>query len=592
MQLIKSKTQTQVISRHYSLTFYNKGNKAYFSIPRKRFYYALSLLGACNTVGKLDVTKNISRLGFKKKTGVIFASFEETSSLWLKKTHVITMSENDIIHTITVKGRGNVDKLYFFRGFSGECEYGSAPGFDRIFSAAPNFHERAYFHPSERVAIDQYITPFAGGTCLASPYCFFGLNDSREKQWVGVGPAARPGQNLFESFEMNPEHRIQQTPWAPDNMLGGGFSLVYSGNLRIDGEYTFPELLITFGDSEWQALERHVGYQKRNKLIPAAKLKIPRKWLEPIFCGWHEQGACIDFGQNRDDQVTSLSDICTEANHEKWLALLEKNDLKPGTIIIDASWQKNTVDNIADESKFPDLRGFIDKCHARNQLVLLWMVLWNEKDLIEDECIKRDGKALRFDPTNPKYEKRVRAFVKRMISSEPGCYNADGIKIDGMLQAPNGKKLEVHGNIYGLELQKKFLSIIHDEVKSHKKDGIVSVFSAHPYLRDVIDMVRIGDMYTVKASCEDTMVHRAKIYKSLMPDVPIDSDGQFGHNILDKWIDIFETQARIGIPTLYCCEYAKRQRFFTDAIVNKFSKNDYAYLAGIVKKYRARLGRA
>jgi len=30
------------------------------------------------------------------------------------------------------------------------------------------------------------------------------VNDRRERPWVGVGPAAKPGENLFGSFEMNP----------------------------------------------------------------------------------------------------------------------------------------------------------------------------------------------------------------------------------------------------------------------------------------------------------------------------------------------------------------------------------------------------
>ena len=590
MRLTKKRTHTEILTKNYLLSFYPGEKKAILKIPGKRFYYVLPLLAACNKPGKIDFTEDTTPLIFRKESDSIILSFEEKSSLWNKKTHIITMTENEILYKCIVEGKGKVDKIYFFRGFKNGKESGSAPGFDRIFSAAPNFHEKMYFHPSDYITIDAGISEFAGGNCLASPYYFYGLNDSRENIWVGVGPAVKPGENQFDSFEMNPRCKINQTKWAPDNMLGGGFAYVYNGHLKIDGEYKFPPLLFTFGNSEWDVLKKHSTYSRKKNLIPNNKRRVPKKWLEPIFCGWHEQVAITFEGAKRDDEMgTSVFNTATQKNYRRWLKILEKNNCKPGTIIIDAQWQLDKGNNIVNPQKFPDLRGFIDKCHRDNQLVLLWIDLWNKEGVPDDECILQDGKAKTVDPTNPKYEERLRKSIRRIILSEDKCYNADGIKVDGMLNLRIGKNLKVKGNLYGLELQKKILLIISDEAKKCKKGAIIQVFTPHPYLSDVIDMVRLGDMYTVKASCEDSMLHRARIYKTLMPGVPIDTDGQFVHNILKNWRDIFELQAKIGIPTLYCAENAYHSRFFSGVTVDKLKKEDYKFFSKVIVDYRKRM---
>ena len=73
MQLIKEKTYTQVKAENYSISFYNKGHKTLLSIPGKRFHYMLPLLGACNTVEKLDFTKSTSPFSFNKKNVLLKA---------------------------------------------------------------------------------------------------------------------------------------------------------------------------------------------------------------------------------------------------------------------------------------------------------------------------------------------------------------------------------------------------------------------------------------------------------------------------------------------------------------------------------------
>lgn len=567
-------------------------NKANFtgilSLPEGNFHYYLPLRFACTRPGEIDFSLNRSACKLSGRADSAIVSFSEKTSLWEKKEIELAFSERQILAAVRVFGSGTVDRIYFFRGFENGREYGCAPGFDRIFTASPNFHEKIYFHPSDYLSIDAFITEFAGGACLASPYYFYSLNNSGEQKWVGAGPVAEPGENLFDSFEMNPKFHIGQTQWPPDNQLGGGFSLAYNGHLPVRDEYRFPGLLLTFGESEWDTLRKHVEYQRAMGMIPEPHRNVPEKWLEPIFCGWHEQGVTVDFGAARDDQAgADIFDVCTEENHLKWLDILEKNNCRPGSVIVDAKWQIDTGNNVADPRKFPDMRRFIEGRHRNRQLVFLWHILWTKEGVPAAECILKNGEPLAGDPTNPAHEARIRNWVRRMFSSDRDGYNADGIKIDGMLAVPGGGNLQMNKAIYGLELQKYILSIIHDEAKKHKRDAVISVFSAHPYLGDVIDMVRIGDMFTVKASCQDTMLHRSQIYKTLLPGVPIDTDGQFAHNIIEDWRTIFARQAQIGIPTLYCATAAKRHRFFGDAVISRFTPEDYLFFADVLEKYRS-----
>jgi hypothetical protein len=45
-----------------------------------------------------------------------------------------------------------------------------------------------------------------------------------------------------------------------------------------------------------------------------------------------------------------------------------------------------------------------------------------------------------------------------------------------------------------LELLRLYLSIIHDEARAIKADALIMAHTPHPYLTDVVDMIRLNDM--------------------------------------------------------------------------------------------------
>ena len=114
-----------------------------------------------------------------------------------------------------------------------------------------------------------------------------------------------------------------------------------------------------------------------------------------------------------------------------------------------------------------------------------------------------DGEPVSFDPTNPMFIKRLKDGIRRMLSSEKGCYNADGFKIDGTNSQPAGCDLKNHGSVWGHELLRQFLGTLYDESKKIKEDALISVFTANPYYHDVCDMVRLGDLYTAEGDPQE-----------------------------------------------------------------------------------------
>ena len=157
-------------------------------------------------------------------------------------------------------------------------------------------------------------------------------------------------------------------------------------------------------------------------------------------------------------------------------------------------------DMVAHPERWPDLRGWIEARQAEGIKVILWSMAWSRAGVPDDECMTKDGKPFNVDPTNPKYEARLRAMVRRLLSSAEGCYNADGLKIDGELLCPVGPGLKNQGNVWGLELQRKWLSIVYSEAKKHKSDCAIGLYQANPYVADLCDIARTADLFSVNFS--------------------------------------------------------------------------------------------
>jgi len=182
-------------------------------------------------------------------------------------------------------------------------------------------------------------------------------------------------------------------------------------------------------------------------------------------------------------------------------------------------------------------------------------------------------------------------MIRRMLSADDGCYNADGLKIDGELGCPTGPGLRNRGEVWGLELQRLYLDLIRTEARRHKPDAVIGTFVGNPYLGHPMDVVRTADMFGIKGSVEDTMRHRARILAIAHPGCPIDTDHCYWYDRRDNWIDIMPAQLDCGVPCIYHARHVWHNRPFTLPKLEEMTDAQYAVMRSVLRKYRRGLRR-
>jgi hypothetical protein len=247
-----------------------------------------------------------------------------------------------------------------------------------------------------------------------------------------------------------------------------------------------------------------------------------------------------------------------------------------GTLVIDARWfQTGGLKNV-DEGRWPNLRGFIDGNHRRDRRTLLWWSPWDPEGIPADQCVRYQppeqpqrqnrpgrlgkfgpptpGKKLAIDITLPAVRDRVRAQVRKLLGSGPGECNADGLKIDHVAAAPGMYGMQFPDGsrrLYGIEAVREYLTLLYEAVKEVKPDALLIGQSPNPYLSDVQDMVRLGDIY----SCDPSSVTAEMAFRRKMALIAdkswlVDTDGWPMPSLqaLREYVDF---QPSIGVPSLY-----------------------------------------
>ncbi|MCK5845031.1 MAG: hypothetical protein KAG97_10005, partial [Victivallales bacterium] len=187
---------------------------------------------------------------------------------------------------------------------------------------------------------------------------------------------------------------------------------------------------------------------------------------------------------------------------------------------------------------------------------------WDKDGVPDDECCRLDGEPVAVDPTNPGFRQRVRNYMRRLLSDDKDCYNADGLKVDGMTATPMGSSLTTTLPTYGFELARELLELVHNEAKAVKPDCAIGQFTAFPYFADLCDFARTGDLYTVKGDPNSTNRFRARIQRLVMPEVAIDTDGALRFNYALPDEEVLAVQNEIGVPCLYQAETLIQRRNF------------------------------
>lgn len=560
----------------YTLTFPLDRPYVYVDDQRGTRLMELFVLGSVHPLHNRDDTVSTGAWEVEETSGAIICSLRAASSLWDGKTYRFRCQPQRFTYEMEIEGSGRLAEVNYFGGYSssyprwGSGFFWSGNHFTQGFNPEPIAEETHYFAPASSAHIDLQGVPLPGkGDWFYTPppFCFAFQS---VHGWTGMGVEAQAG-----------EHR-----WTEYRYHGGRgwhLSLSYEGHTEVQGSYALPAIGFDFGPDEDAVLEAHVAaLQSGGSALTVPPQPKPDWWFEPIFCGWGSQCrlALLD--------GSAAPSFARQAIYEEFVATLTHNDVTPGIVVIDDKWQMTYGDNKVDEAKWPDLPGFIAQQHAAGRKVLLWLKAWDAEGVPVDECITNAaGRPLTVDPTNPAYQRRLRAAVRRMLAADG--YDADGFKIDFTARIPSGPGLGKHGTAWGLELMKLLLGIIYAEAKQTKSDALVMTHTPNPYLADVLDMIRLNDTLELQRLSDPAigrnmganMARRARIAAIACPQAIIDTDNW---PVRDRaaWRDYVRLQPELGVPSLYFVSHI-------DLTGEPLEAEDYALVRESWAYYRSRL---
>ena len=539
----------------------------------------------------------------------ILCTLRARSSTWADKTYRFQCAAHRFVYEITVRGRGRLAEACYFGGYAsarvrwGSGFFYSGQRFQQGFTPEPNSAEAACFSPGDTATIDLLGVPVPGrGDWFFTPppFCFAfalathpgPLPTGERGKWLALGVEAAAGGHRYTRYTYH------------GRQAAFHLTLDFEGYTEVNGEYTLPTIGFDFAESEWAALAAHVAAARARHpsgnlqsagreddhapggrmpsaptiahavgadgVRPAAVHPGNAWWREPIFCGW---GAQCNIARERGGRAP---DHARQALYEGFLATLSAHGINPGTVVIDDKWQATYGENAMDEAKWPDLPGFIREQHRAGRRVLLWLKAWDPEGVPPEACIRNAaGLPVAVDPTHPAFERRFRAAIRRMLSAEG--YDADGFKVDFSARIPSGPGMVKCGDSWGLELMRCYLSILYDEAKRVKPDALVITHTPHPYLADVVDMIRLNDI-NIGSDVLAAMQRRAAVARLACPRALIDTDNW---PMPDRatWRAYTQLQPQLGVPALYFVTHI-------DATGEPLDEEDYALIRETWARYR------
>ena len=502
----------------------------------------------------------------------------------------------------------------------------SKPLFSHVYSYGINSCDKRilgfYEDMNIRVNGDRH---YYGGDWLATPAPFLFLMGKSEKdEWVTLGLAAKPKENRFMGYRYAGGERF-------------GLELDYMGRTAVNGQWESPRIVMEIAvPDKYDTLGRYVDFLVREGCVKAVdRSDIPKWWKLPIFGGWGEQvyysNRWDNFfsGQYNGWENDDTHLFCTQQFYEESLAKLEAKGIDPGILIIDNRWydDKSLLD--IDHGLWPDLKGFIKNQHAKGRKVILWSSPWSfcisskgktvplewhmyvdenelydlevETDVFYNACKMEHKKIRRYyplpaathtdanwryvaDPQHPAYIDMIKEKIHYLLS--PEGLDADGFEFDYTHFIPKfrGTKPIIETDRvtdWGVESLYTMIKLYYDCAKQAKSDALIISHAFNPYFNDVVDMLRLQDIYTDFRSVVSQMDHRAHIAKRVCKGCAIHTD-QHPMPSLEAWREYALHQPKIGNPCLYYVTGIETTR-------EKFDESDYRMIRETWEEYRAQL---
>ncbi len=253
------------------------------------------------------------------------------------------------------------------------------------------------------------------------------------------------------------------------------------------------------------------------------------------------------------------ADLARQDVYDQLLSTLAGAGVDPGTVVIDDRWQAQYGAATVDDTKWPDLRGWIASQHRAGRRVLLWWKAWDPEGLPAAECVTDPaGRPVAVDVNSAAYRDRLASTVRLLLGPGPDGFDADGFKVDFTQRAPSGASLRATDGPWGIAGVHALLGALHRAAKAAKPDALVVTQTPHPSFADVCDMVRLNDVLERApdggpVDVVEQLRFRAAVARAALPGHLIDTD-QWPMPSRAQWLAYTAAQGLLGVPALYYVE--------------------------------------
>ena len=205
-------------------------------------------------------------------------------------------------------------------------------------------------------------------------------------------------------------------------------------------------LFLDRGKSVHETVARWTSVLIRQGLIPDPKKKPRHAWhTANLYCTWGDQGARSGSFlpaelQDQTTQAGSAPRALNEGMVREALATIRRERLPIRIVLLDEGWEVARGQWEADPQRFPHLRKLVDDIHAAGMKVMCW---WAWPEIADDAKVNpayliangkrnRHGRRM-WDFSNPRTQREyLEPLFHRLLSSDAGCYDFDGLKTDFM----------------------------------------------------------------------------------------------------------------------------------------------------------------
>ncbi|MCD9021359.1 TIM-barrel domain-containing protein [Cohnella silvisoli] len=419
-----------------------------------------------------------------------------------------------------------------------------------------------------------------GGRFIIPPYvAAFGNAD-----WWGVGTLEVPESEDGLLFEYE-EGRLT----LPFRFRGGL-------TLQPGMPAVLPAVAFTFGREADEVLKEYVSLLKRRDAIPAMR-EWTDWWSGPIYCTIGDQiyHDMIETGQLREAGGVNL---LTESFTRMCFDTMADKNIPWRLAILDAGWMDGVATWNPNAERFPDLRRFIDECHAQGKRIVLWICPFSTELLgkREDAFIREhrewlvnpDSDIPLLDYSHPGTRNHMEEVIRRLLSDEEGCLNADGFKVDFYYHVPPS-----NSSFYnpawpkGEKLVHRVLQFMYEAAKKVKPDCFVEGSAANPFFNDTQDACRLNDDVTNNPRIYPLRAHVTNLAGASVPD----TDDWWSY--AQYFVPMTMQKSVFGIPALYAIRYRGEQGHMLNGyggvapggIPVPIAEEDYRRVSAVLRAY-------